>query len=141
MQISRNEVILSKETQMPRQKRAIAITEITYTMIGDYRLPNMLPPQEPEIHLGKYALLRRGFLKEHRRGTFTNLLTSGKLNQHLMKIDQTARSRIAQITAEMAQAEGVTEELKATDQIKWAGLMNAIRNTAEEIVLKELICT
>ena len=91
------------------------MTEITYTTMGGYRLPNLLPPQEPESHLGKYAQLRRSFLKTHRRGTFTNPLTTGKLNKHLMEIDQTARSRIAQITAEMTRAEGVTEELKAMD--------------------------
>ena len=102
------------------------MTEITYTMTGGYRLPNLLPPQEPEIHLGKYALLHRRFLKEHWHGTFTNLLATGKLNQHLMETDQAARSRIEQITAEMARAEGVTEELKAADQMKWVGLMNAI---------------
>ena len=115
------------------------MTEMTYTMIGGYRLPNLLPPQEPEIHLGKYALLRRTFLKNHRRGTFTNLLTSGKLNQHLMEIDKTARSRIEQMMAEMAKAEGVTEQMKATDQMKWVGLMNSIRHSAEQTVLNELI--
>ena len=115
------------------------MTEITYTMTGCYRLPNFLPPQEADIHLGKYALLRRRFLKEHRRGTFTNLLTTGKLNQHLMEIDRTARSRIEQITAEMAQAKGVTEELKTTDQMTWVGFMNTIHHAAEEAVLDELI--
>ena len=115
------------------------MTEITYTMTGDYRLPNLLPPQDPEIHLGKYALLRRRFLKEHRRGTFANLLTTGKLNQHLIEIDQTAHSRLKQITAEMAQAEGVTDKLKATDQMKWVGVMNAIHQAAEETVLNELV--
>ena len=115
------------------------MTEITYTMTGGYRLPNLLPPQETGIHLGKYALLRRRFLKDHRRGTFTNLLTTGKLNQHLMEIDQTARSRIKQITVEMAQAEGVTDEMKTIDQMKWVGLMNTIHHAAEETVINELV--
>ena len=112
---------------------------ITYTRQGDYNLPNLLPPQEPEVSLGKYALLRRKFLKEHRRVTYTNLLTSGKLNAHLMEIEQTALSRMEQMTAQMAQSEGVTEELKASDQMKWVGLMNNIQNAAEEMVLAELI--
>ena len=115
------------------------MSELTYTMQGGYRLPNLLPPQEPEMHLGKYALLRRTYLKQHRRVTYTNLLTSGKLNQHLMEIEQTAKTRIEQIMAQMAKAEGVTEELKASDPMKWTGLMNNLRHSAEEIVLAELI--
>ena len=115
------------------------MSELTYTMHGCYRLPNLLPPQEPEMHLGKYALLRRTYLKQHRRVTYTNLLTSGKLNQHLMEIEQTAKTRIEQIMAQMAKAEGVTEELKASDPMKWTGLMNNLRHSAEETVLAELI--
>ena len=107
------------------------MSELTYTMQGGYRLPNLLPSQEPEMHLGKYALLRRTYLKQHRRVTYTNLLTSGKLNQHLMEIEQ--------IMAQMAKAEGVTEELKASDPMKWTGLMNNLRHSAEETVLAELI--
>ena len=115
------------------------MSELTYTMQGGYRLPNLLPPQEPEMHLGKYALLRRTYLKQHRRVTYTNLLTSGKLNQHLMEIEQTAKTRIEHIMAQMAKAEGVTEELKASDPMKWTGLMNNLRHSAEETVLAELI--
>lgn len=115
------------------------MNEITYTMQGDYRLPNLLPPQEPEIALGKYALMHRRFLKQHRRVTYTNLLTSGRLNQHLMEIEQTAQARMEQLTAQMAQEQGVTEELKARDQMKWLGLTNSIRQAAEEIILNELI--
>ena len=115
------------------------MNEIGYTMVNGYRIPNLLPHQEPEIQLGKYALLRRSFLKQHRRGTFSYLLTSGKLNPHLMEIDRQARARIEQITDEMAKAEGVTEELKAQDQMKWAGLMNNIKNQAEQTVYQELI--
>ena len=112
---------------------------ITYTMQGDYRLPNLLPPQEPEVPLGKYALLRRKFLKQNRRVMYTNLLASGRLNLHLMEIEQTARTRMSQITAQMAQEQGVAEELKARDQMKWLGLTNGIRQAAEEIILNELI--
>ena len=112
---------------------------LTYRKEGDYNLPNLLPPQETEVHLGKYALLRRKFLKENRRVTYTNLLTSGKLNAHLMEIERTALTRLEQMVPQMAKAEGVTEELKATDQMKWVGLMNNIRHSAEEAILSELI--
>ena len=113
--------------------------EITYTRQGDYNLPNLLPPQEEPILHGKYALLRKKFLKEHRRVTYTNLLTSGKLNSHLAEIQQTAQRRMEQIVAQMAKNQGVTEELKASDQMKWVGLMNNLQNAAEEMVLAELI--
>ena len=115
------------------------MTEITYTRKGDYNLPNLLPPQEEPVPHGKYALLRKKFLKEHRRVTYTNLLTSGKLNSHLAEIQQTAQRRMEEIVTQMAKAEGVTEELKASDQMKWVGLMNNIQNAAEEMVLAELI--
>ena len=112
---------------------------ITYTKQGDYNLPNLLPPQEPDVPFGKYALLRRKFLKEHRRVTYTNLLTSGKLNSHLMNIEQIALSRMELMVAQMAKENGVTEELKERDPMKWVGLMNNLQNAVEEIVLKELI--
>ena len=115
------------------------MTEITYTRKGDYNLPNLLPPQEEPVPHGKYALLRKKFLKEHRRVTYTNLLTSGKLNSHLAEIQQTAQRRMEQIVAQMAKAQGVTEELKASNQMKWVGLMNNLQNAAEETVLAELI--
>ena len=115
------------------------MTEITYSRQGSYNLPNLLPPQEPEVALGKYALLRRKFLKENRRITYTNLLTSGKLNSHLAEIQQTAQRRMEQIVAQMAKNQGVTEELKASDQMKWVQMMNNLQNAAEETVLAELI--
>ena len=112
---------------------------ITYTRQGDYNLPNLLPPQEPEAPSGKYALLRKKFLKEHRRITYTNLLTSGKLSSHLAEIQQSAQRRMEEIAAQMAKAQGVTEELKARDPMTWVGLMNNCKAQAEEILLTELI--
>lgn len=106
---------------------------------GDYLLPNLLPPQEEPVPHGEYALLRKKFLKEHRRVTYTNLLTSGKLNSHLAEIQQTAQRRMEQIVAQMAKAHGVTEELKARDQMKWVQMMNNLQNAAEKMVLAELI--
>ena len=115
------------------------MTQIIYTRQGDYLLPNLLPPQEPQIPLGKYASMRRRFLQQSRKVTYTNLLTTGQLHSHLMDIEQTARSRVESIVSQMAQAAGVTEELKATDQMKWVGLMNNFRTAAEEQILQELI--
>ena len=115
------------------------MAEITYTRQGDYNLPNLLPPQEEPVPHGKYALLRKKFLKEHRRIAYTNLLTSGQLSSHLSEIEQTALSRLEQMVTQMAKAEGVTEELKASDQMKWVQMMNNIQNAAEEAVLAELI--
>ena len=115
------------------------MSELTYTMQNGYRLPDLLPPQEPEMHLGKYALLRRTYLKQHRRVTYTNLLTSGRLNQHLMEIEQTALSRMELLIGQMAKAEGVTEELKASDPMKWVGLMNTLKAQAEDTILTELV--
>jgi len=113
--------------------------ELTYRMEGDYRVPNLTVPEEGRIILGKYALLRKSYLKQHRRILFVNLLTSGKLNEHLTEIEQTAQERMELITRQMAAAQSVTEELKASDQMKWVGLMNNIRASAEETILNDLI--
>lgn len=85
--------------------------------------------------------MRRTYLKEHHEGIYTGLLLSGKLNTHLNEIDETAHARMELLTKQMAAAQGVTEELKARDQMAWVGAMNNIRNAAEEIVLTELIYT
>ena len=113
--------------------------EVTYTMQGDYQLPNLLPPQEEPMPLGKYARMRKRFLQEHRKITYTNLLTSGKLSSHLAEIQQTTQRRMEEIVAQMAKAEGMTEELKARDQMKWVQMKNNLQNAAEEMVLAELI--
>ena len=113
--------------------------KLTYAQKDGYLLPNLLPPQESEVHLGKYALLRRTFLKKHRRILFTNLLTTGKLNEHLMEVDKTANERMDFLTKQLAQQYKVTEEMKASNQMKWVMLMNNIKSTAEETVLQELV--
>ena len=113
--------------------------EITYRMQDGFQVPNLLMPQMPEVHLGKYAELRREYLKRHRRVLYTNLKTSGKLTEHLTEIEQTARKMVEQTVARMARAEGVTEALKATDSMRWTGLMNNLRHSAEELVLNDLI--
>ena len=113
--------------------------ELTYRMEGDYKVPNLAVPEEGQVVLGKYALLRKNYLKQHRRILFVNLLTSGKLNEHLTEIEQTAQERMELITRQMAVAQGVTEQMKAENQMQWVGLMNNIRHSAEETILAELI--
>ena len=113
--------------------------DMTYTMKDGCRLPDLLPPQEPETALGKYGLLRRKYLKAHRKVLFTNLLTSGKLNEHLSEIERTAKKRMEQLVTEMARTEGVTEELKEKAPMQWVQRMNNIRSQAEEVILTELI--
>ena len=115
------------------------MSEITYSRQGDYLIPDLTLPTEPELPLGRYALMHRDYLEKHKRVTYLNLLTSGRLNEHLAEIDRTARQRVEQTVTAMAQAEGVTEELKATDPMRWTGLMNNLRHSAEELVLSDLI--
>lgn len=103
--------------------------------------PDLLPPAEDEPHYGKYGRLRRTYLKEHHEGLYTGLLHSGKLNAHLNEIDEAAHSRMELIIRQMAAVQGITEELKATDQLTWVGAMENIRNAAEEIIYSELIYT
>lgn len=113
--------------------------EITYTRQGDYLIPD-LTLGEPETRpIGKYGMLRRTFLKNHRKGTYVGLLLSEKLDSHLAEIDQTAREQVEAATAQMAREQGVTETLKARDPMKWTGLMNMIKLQAEEAVLHDLI--
>lgn len=111
----------------------------TYSMVDDYRIPNLTLPDEPEYEIGRFGLMRRHYLKNHRKGLFTTLLMSGKLNEHLTEIDQIANERFWFITEQLAKAEGVTEDLKASNPIKWIGCMTNIRNRVEEIIKNELI--
>jgi hypothetical protein len=113
--------------------------ELTYRQEGDYLIPNLAMPEEEEPVHGKYAYLRRKYLKERRKILFVDLLTSCKLNEHLTEIEQTACERMELMTRQMAEREGVTEALKRQDQMKWVGLMNGIRARAEETILQDLI--
>jgi len=113
--------------------------ELIYRNEGDYQIPNLMFKPKPPMILGKYAYLRRKYLNDHRRVLYINLLTSEKLDEHLWDIEQTALERIDLITVQMAASEGVTEELKAKDPMKWVGLSNSIRSAAEETILAELI--
>lgn len=112
----------------------------TYTLGADGLLyPDLLPPEEDAPTYGKYGRMRCSYLKEHREGIYTGLLLSGKLNAHLNEIDTAANAQMELISRQMAAAQGITEELKARDQMAWVGAMENVRNAAEEIVLRELI--
>ncbi len=111
----------------------------TYRQVGDYLLPNLTIDESEQQPIGKYGRMRKRYLKEHRSVLYTNLLTTGRLDQHLAEIDQSCEEQLELITRQMAKREGVTEELKAADQMEWIRRMNSIRNRAEEIVLHELI--
>ena len=111
----------------------------TYRQVGDYLIPNLSLPDEPEYQIGKYGRMRRSYLKEHRPVLYANLLTSGTLHRHLAEIDQACNERMEIIVSAMVKQEGVTEALKAADQMEWVRRMNSIRSRAEEIVLTELV--
>ena len=111
--------------------------ELTYRMQGDYRLPNLIPPERPKV--GKYGMLRHSYLRKHREGLYTGMLMEGTLNAHLEEIDREANRMLEPLTAQMAQAQGVTEELKAQDQMLWVQRMNNIQQAAEEIIYSQLI--
>lgn len=110
----------------------------TYRSEGDYFIPNLTVPPNTN-RLGKWGRMYRRFLKEHHITLYNAMLLSGKLNKHLAEIDQICNKRITAIVSALAEQEGVTEQLKAADQMEWVRRMNSIRNRAEEIVLNELI--
>ena len=117
------------------------MTELTYTKNGDYLIPDLTltETQEDAKPLGKYGNLRRSYLQEHRPGLYSRLVLSEKLFPHLREIDETANRRLEQMMSELMKQYGVTEELKAQDQMKWVGLMNNLKAQAEETILNELI--
>ena len=98
----------------------------TYRQEGDYLIPNLALPDEPEYQIGKYGRMRRSYLKEHRPVLYASLLTSGTLHRHLAEIDQACNERMAIIVSDMARQEDVTEALKAADQMEWVRRMNSI---------------
>ncbi len=113
--------------------------ELTYEKSGDYLVPNLIPNSEPEEPLTRYGLMHRKYLEEHRRGIFSGMLLKGTLKAHCLEVQKQAEERMDFLTEQMAKAEGVNEELKASDQMKWVAKMNAIRHSAEETVLTELV--
>ena len=111
---------------------------MSYTLHGDYYLPDLVLREEEPTY-GKYGMLRKQFLKEHRSAGYQYLLLTGKLNKHLNQTDQEAREQVETLMEQMTEKQGVTEELKAQDQMEWVRLMNNIKASAEEMVLREIL--
>lgn len=113
------------------------MNEIAYTTVNDVQIPNLtLPETEP---IGRYGRMRQKYLREHRTVLWNHLVLTGMLYEHLSEIEATAQSRIDLMLPKLAAEAGATEALKATDPMKWTGLMNACKAQAEEVVLSELI--
>lgn len=113
--------------------------KITYRKEGDYFVPNLYLPKQPEGNIGKYGKLRLDYLKNFNRGLYSELLISGTLKQHLLDIDENANNRVNLLVKQFAEAENVNEELKAKNQLEWVQAMNNIKNRAEEIVFNEIL--
>ena len=112
---------------------------IHYTLYGDYYLPDLELPEKVSAPLGRYGIMRKAYLEEHRPGLYERLLLSGKLYEHLAEIDTCCAERMDRMVRQMAEAEGISEGLKARDQLAWVGRMNGIWQRADEIILAELI--
>ena len=112
---------------------------LTYTMNGDYQIPDLKLTEQPEKPLGKYGRMRKAYLKDHRPLIYNQLLLTEKLYPHLLEIDETANSRLEQMMPQLAKDAGATEQLKASDPMRWVGLMNTCKAQAEEILMTELI--
>ena len=122
-----------------KNERVKKMNEITYSRIGDYNLPNLALPEQKDVFVGKYGLLRQSYLKTHRKVVYTSLLTSGKLHEHLVEVDRAANDRLETIVNQAAKAQHINEALKASDQMAWVGAMNNIKQQAEQIIFEELI--
>ena len=114
------------------------INNIEYVLVGDYYIPDLKLPNE-ERPIGKYGRMHREYLKEHNPMLFNDLVLEGQLWTYLADLNEQAQERLSLIVEQMKAAEGVTEDLKAGDQMAWAGVMNSIHNRAEEIVLEEIV--
>ena len=112
---------------------------IKYELRGEQYYPMLEIPEQTNYEIGKYGHLHLDFIKKHRRGTYTTLLTEGRLNEHLHNIDEQAHEQVEVHINQMAGRMEITEKLKASDPIRWVRLMNNIKSLAEEIVLKEVV--
>ena len=115
------------------------MNELTYTMVGDYNLPNLSLPKQPEVTLGRWANMRRTYLKEYRKILYYNLLTKGTLTSHLATIQEEAMNLEEKLVTDMAKSQGLSEQMKVQDMMAWTQMMNNIRSAAMEIVMKEVI--
>ena len=114
-------------------------TGISYTLVGDYYLPNLKLDQEEKVQLNKYGLLRLDYLKKHKKAELSIMYMDMTLNKHLKEVQELAQTRVNELVEQLKAKSGLTEDMKNTAMLYWVGTMNAIKNQAEEIVLKELI--
>ena len=110
-----------------------------YTLCGDYRLPNHLPTQEEEYDIGIYGQRYFRYIKEHDKILFINLLTTGKLNEHVAEVDTRAQTMESMLVKQIAEQEGINETLKEEDRIEWVKRMNSIRSRVKEIIWNEIV--
>ena len=115
------------------------MNEIIYHREGDYLIPDLYLPRQPEKTIGKYGRLRLNFIKEHKKGLYTELLISGTLKQHLIEIDESVSDKVNQLIKQLAEQENINEDLKEYYQMEWVQAMNNIKNRAEEIVFNEIL--
>lgn len=113
--------------------------KLEYIQNGDCLIPNLVLSEQPTQPIGKYGRMRKTYLQEHRPALFSSLLLSEKLYPHLLEIDQAANERLERLMPPLMKAAGITEQLKATDQMKWVGLMNTVKAQVEEVIFAELI--
>lgn len=111
----------------------------TYTQVGDYLLPNLTLTEEAQKSIGIWGQQHARYLKQHHKILYYNLLTSGKLNAHLAEIDRQAEDMYFRLVNHIAECEGVTEQLKAENQIEWVGRMNNVRNRTTEVIYRDFI--
>ena len=111
----------------------------TYREENGHLIPDIALPEQTDYQIGKYGQLHLSYIKHHKRGTYTTLLTEGRLNAHLHEIDVQANEMVEAVVANLARERGIDEELKASDALKWVAEMNNIKTSAEEIVLREVI--
>ena len=114
-------------------------TGIVYHLEGDYYIPNLIMPKQEKITLNKYGRIRLNYLKENKKAEYSMMLMDGTLNSHLKEIQETATERVEQIIKQLKSKSNLTEDMKNTDMLYWVGIMNAIKNQAEEIVFNEII--
>ena len=113
--------------------------DITYTKHGDYYYPDLTLPSQPTEDISRFGRMRKKYLKEHQPDTFALMLMENTLTQHLIDIDREANEQIDLIASQLARAEGITEDLKAGDQLEWIRRMNSCRARAEEIIIREIV--
>lgn len=115
------------------------MNNLEYIKNGDYLISNLTLSEQPQTPLGKYGRMRKTYLQEYRPALYSHLLSSEKLYPHLLEVDRAANEHLEQLMQPMIKSAGITEQLKATDQMRWVGLMNTIKAQVEEIIFAELV--